>query len=166
LARISLAGKVGTFTGSALHPGVLARLACDSPIRRVLLDPHGAVLHYGRSQRLATTHQRRALTARDTGCAIPGCSMPAEWCDAHHVIPWQQGGVTDIDNLVLLCRRHHTAHHAGVYPIEMRDGVPWVQLPAWHDPARPWLRNTTHLQHHTADRIARTLLRQPELRLF
>lgn len=52
---------------------------------------------------------RTALAARDIGCIIPGCGAPLEWCDAHHVIPWANGGPTTLDNLALLCGRHHTA---------------------------------------------------------
>jgi hypothetical protein len=52
---------------------------------------------------------RRALLARDQGCRAPGCATPAGWCDAHHVIPRERGGPTQIHNLVLLCRAHHTA---------------------------------------------------------
>jgi hypothetical protein len=158
LARMGLAGTVGTYPGATLDPAVLARLACDSPIRRVLLDEKGAVLQYGRAQRLASTHQKRALAVRDGGCVIPGCHAPPEWSDAHHVISWEQGGVTGIDNLVLLCGRHHTAHHAGVYDLQIRDGVAWVRLPSWQHPERPWLRNTTHDHHQLADTTTAALL--------
>jgi hypothetical protein len=162
LARMGLAGTVGTYPGATLDPAVLARLACDSPIRRILLDEKGAVLHSGRAQRLASTHQKRALAIRDGGCVIPGCHAPPEWSDAHHVIPWEHGGTTGIDNMALLCGRHHTAHHAGVYDIQMRDGIPWVRLPWWQHPQRPWLRNTTHDHHRLADTAAAALLtRQP-----
>jgi hypothetical protein len=161
LARLSLAGRIGDYTGATLDPAVLARLACDSPLRRLLMTPHGAVLHHGRGRRLATVAQRRALAARDGGCVVPGCHAPPEWTDVHHVTPWALGGRTDIDQLVLLCGRHHTAHHAGVYPITVRDGIPYVRLPAWRDPARPWLRNTTHSHRHLADRAAARLAPDP-----
>ena len=157
LARLSLAGTVGAFPGATLAPGVLARLACDSPLYRILTDPHGAVLHHGRAHRFATPAQRRALTARDGGCIIPGCGTPPEWTDAHHLHPWSHGGTTDIDAMVLLCSRHHTDHHAGLYPIRMHHGIPWVRLPAWQDPTRPWLRNTTHTHPQLAAHTAATL---------
>jgi len=157
LARVGLAGRVASYAGATLHPSVLARLACDSPLRRILVDPHGAVLHHGRSHRLATTAQRRALAVRDAGCVIPACASPPEWCEAHHVVPWGRGGVTDVDGMALLCRHHHTAVHAGVYDLAVREGVPWVRLPAWQDPARPWLRNTTHAHARLADDVARRL---------
>ena len=52
-----------------------------------------------------------ALTHRDGGCSFPGCTMPAAWTDAHHVIAWYQGGATSLLNTTLLCRRHHTHVH-------------------------------------------------------
>lgn len=161
LARISLAGHTGPYPGATLHPAVLARLSCDSPIRRILVDDNGAILRHGRSRRLATTAQKRALAVRDGGCVIPGCPLPAEWCDAHHVIPWEIGGVTDVDAMVLLCPHHHTAHHAGIYDIRVTDGIPWVRVPLWIHPDRPWLHNTTHDHHHLADAIAHQLTGPP-----
>ena len=47
--------------------------------------------------------------------------------------------------MVLLCPRHHTAHHAGIYTIRIHHGIPWIRPPHWHHPDRPWLRNTEHL---------------------
>jgi hypothetical protein len=79
--------------------------------------------------------------------------MPAEWSDVHHVIPWPLGGTTDLDNLVLPCPGHHTAIHAGIWGIVMRDGIPWIRPPSWADPQRRLMRNTTH---HTRARIRQT----------
>jgi len=61
----------------------------------------------GRTERTATAAQRRALAARDRGCIIPGCGIPAEVCQTHHVADWAAGGSTDVPNLVLLCWAHH-----------------------------------------------------------
>jgi hypothetical protein len=55
--------------------------------------------------------QRRALNTRDHTCVEPGCTVPAEWCDAHHRVHWIDGGATDLSNLELRCRRHHIAEH-------------------------------------------------------
>jgi hypothetical protein len=101
------------------------------------------VLYLGRSTRLATAAQRRALAVRDAGCCIPGCGIPAAGCEAHHVIWWRHGGTTDITNLALVCQRHHSAVHTGTWMITMRGGVPWAVPPAWVDPQRRPLRNTT-----------------------
>src|SRR5699024_11845233 len=79
----------------------------------------------GRKVRLFTPDQRRALIARDRGCAAPSCTIPAPWCDAHHVIPWKAGGSTSVANAVLLCSHHHHTVHAGMWTIQLTDGVAW-----------------------------------------
>jgi hypothetical protein len=56
---------------------------------------------------------RRALEIRDRHCQWPGCERPASKCDGHHVVHWIHGGPTDLDNLTLLCRRHHRMVHEG-----------------------------------------------------
>ena len=82
----------------------------------------------GREKRLANRSIRRALRARDGGgCAYPGCDQHY-WVDAHHVIFWELGGLTDVDNMVLLCRRHHTSLHLGKYSIVMVGGRPVFHL--------------------------------------
>ena len=86
-------------------------------------------LWLGREQRVANRAIRRALRARDgAGCAFPGCDQH-HWVDAHHVIFWQSGGRTDVDNMVLLCRRHHSTLHRGEYTITMVDGRPRFHIP-------------------------------------
>lgn len=65
-----------------------------------------AALAVGRSTRLATAAQRRALVIRDAGCVIPGCDSPASECQTHHVTDWAIGGPTDFDNLALTCWSH------------------------------------------------------------
>src|SRR4051794_16429450 len=156
-ARATVGGTDGTRPGGTLDPSVLARLGCDSPLYRVLLDPSGTVLDVGHAKRLATPAQRKALAVRDGGCVVPGCGKPAEWCEAHHVIGWAAGGRTDLDNLVLLCGRHHTAVHAGVWRVRMRDGIPWLVPPRWRDPDRAPLRNTTHDHYQRAQVAGRQL---------
>jgi 5-methylcytosine-specific restriction endonuclease McrA len=69
------------------------------------------VLDVGRKTRTIPLSIRRALTARDAGCRFPGCT--SRRCDAHHLTHWADGGATSVDNLVLLCRRHHRAVHEG-----------------------------------------------------
>jgi hypothetical protein len=123
----------------------------------VLLSPSGAVLDLGRLVRLASAAQRKALIARDGGCVMPGCDMPPERCEVHHVVAWAKGGRTDLDNECLQCGRDHTAVHAGIWQIVMRDGVPWVRPPAWVDPQRRLLRNTTHQARQHARRLGQQL---------
>ena len=63
---------------------------------------------------------RRALEHRDRGCRFPGCGL--RFCDAHHVVHWADGGATRLDNLVLLCRRHHRAVHEEVFGVRIENG--------------------------------------------
>lgn len=86
-------------------------MACDAEIIPVVLGGHSEPLDVGRSRRLFTRAQRLALTTRDKGCSYPDCTVPATWCDAHHVTHWRHGGPTDLTNAALLCPRHHTTVH-------------------------------------------------------
>ena len=122
----------------------LELLACNATVRTALLAPNGALLDLGRSQRLATPPQKTALLARDGGCVIPGCLVPGDACDAHHVQWWQRGGRTDLENLALVCGRHHTEVHLEEWEIRMLDGIPWVIAPRWIDRSRRLLRNAAH----------------------
>ena len=100
--------------GGPIEPATAQRLACDSVLYRILYDPlSGQPLDVGREHRTAPPAIRRALHARDHGCRWPGCDSPVPWCDAHHLVPWSQGGATSIDSMLLLCRYHHTLVHEG-----------------------------------------------------
>jgi hypothetical protein len=132
-------------TGPISRPWLAYHL-CDATLEAALIGREGDVLNLGRAQRTVTPHQRRAVKARDGGCVIPGCHAPAAWCDAHHVRWWSKGGRTDVENLALLCPRHHAAVHAGIWDLDMRDGLPWARPPTWADPGRRWRRNT--YRHH------------------
>jgi len=85
------------------------RLACNASLVAMHYAPDGSVLDVGRKTRTIPPAIRRALAARDHQCQFPGCS--AKHCDAHHIRHWADGGATKLDNLVLLCRRHHRAVH-------------------------------------------------------
>lgn len=100
-------------TGDLLPIETIDRLLCDARLQPVVVDDCHHTLVLGRSQRLFSRAQRRALATRDQGCRAPGCRMPPAWCEAHHVIPWLAGGPTDIANGILLCRYHHHEVHAG-----------------------------------------------------
>ena len=101
----------------------LGRLACDCVITRVLLSAESAVIDVGRSKRVITPAQSRALRVRDKGCRWPGCDRPATWTSGHHLVHWLKGGTTDLANLVLLCARHHWMVHEGQWQlIKTEDG--------------------------------------------
>jgi hypothetical protein len=103
--------------GGLIPDATVQRLACDATITRVLLNAESMVVDVGRSQRVVPGATRRALNVRDKGCRWPGCRRGAAWTEAHHIIHWIRGGRTDLDNLVLLCRRHHWFIHEFGYQI-------------------------------------------------
>lgn len=100
--------------GSVLSPATAAAILCDAVMHRVVVDPDGAILDYGRATRTISAAIWSALVVRDEGCRFPGCDRPAHWTEAHHVVWFRDGGETNLGNLVLLCsRHHHLIHNAG-----------------------------------------------------
>ena len=107
--------------GSLLDGPTTERLLCDAAMHRVLTDGRGTILDYGRAVRTVPAGLFSALVLRDEHCRHPGCDRPAAWCEAHHVVPWQQGGSTSLANLVLKCSRHHHMGHLPGWSEELRD---------------------------------------------
>ena len=105
----------GVDAGELLAPETVRRLACDASIIPTVLGSDGEVLDLGRQVRLFTAAQTRRLWLRDRHCSYPGCDMPGQWCDAHHLVHWVDGGASDLGNAALLCERHHTVVHARRY---------------------------------------------------
>ena len=97
--------------GVRLPASATRTLRCTAGLVAALIDSLGVPLAMGRTIRTANRAQRRALALRDGGCVFPGCGAPVRWCDAHHFVEWPDGGHTDIDNMALLCRRHHGVIH-------------------------------------------------------
>ncbi|WP_373694024.1 DUF222 domain-containing protein, partial [Parafrankia sp. BMG5.11] len=96
---------------TGLSPTVLRRLGRDGLIRTLLTDTHGNPLRLGRRRRLPNRQLRDAVHARDRGtCQYPGCAHTRR-LHTHHLIPWVEGGGTDIDNLTLVCGEHHRTLH-------------------------------------------------------
>ena len=108
-------------------------------LTRLLLSTAVAVLFVGRSERTVTPRQRRALEARDRHCIFPGCRAHPRRCHAHHVCEWEHDGCTDLDNLALLCVRHHISVHEGGWRIMPTPGVAPNETGYWtvHPPPRP-----------------------------
>jgi hypothetical protein len=104
----------------AVSPALVRRLLCDARVCTVTEQVDG-IFNLGRKQRTANRRQRRALQQRDGGCRFPGCRM-RRFVDAHHVIPWDDLGPTDMDNLMLLCPTHHRLFHEGEYRITGHGG--------------------------------------------
>ncbi len=118
------------------------RWACDANVIPVVLGGKGEPLDVGRASRTVPRMLRRGLRQRDGGCAFPGCSVPGQWTDAHHIIHWAAGGDTSLRNLVLLCGRHHSVIHRGDWEVSITDGFPLFHPPPWI-PGGP-RRNTVH----------------------
>lgn len=141
--RAEAVGRLGD--GQRVSPATLRRIACDADLIPVVLGGEGQVLDVGRSRRLFPAPLRRALVARDVGCAFPGCDRPASWCEAHHIVPWSSGGVTSVDSGVLLCRRHHRLIHEGDWLVRLgADRMPEFIPPSYVDPERAPRRNPYH----------------------
>ncbi len=94
-----------------LSPAIVRQLACDADVLPVVFGANGEILDLGRTVRLFSKPQRKALWSRDRHCSYPGCDAPAAWADAHHLIHWVDGGDSDLANATLLCQRHHTLVH-------------------------------------------------------
>lgn len=86
-------------------------------LRDILRETSREILWVGREERTVPPRMRRALERRDRHCAFPGCRVVVGRCHAHHVQHWEQGGPTDLDNLVLICSRHHHAVHEGGWSV-------------------------------------------------
>ena len=112
-----------------LSPETVCRMLCDASVIPVVLGGESLPLDIGRSSRTIPPQIRIALNLRDKGCVIPGCQSRPRYCDAHHVIHWLHGGPTCLENLCLLCARHHTMVHDGTitlpdWVLEMADRLP------------------------------------------
>jgi len=111
--RTALANGEGR---SGLPIESVKRLCCDSETVTIVEDENGQPLNVGRKTRTVPAAIKRALWARDKGCAFPGCHRK-RFVDAHHVHHWSAGGETSLDNLMLICSRHHRLVHEGGYRI-------------------------------------------------
>jgi uncharacterized protein DUF222/HNH endonuclease len=140
-AQIQVTSSVETLLGLVGAPGAdlefslpissrtVERLACDCSITRVLLDSESTVIDVGRSKRVVSAPALRALRARDGHCRWPGCDRPASWSAAHHVVHWSRGGSTDLENLILLCHRHHWMVHEGGWQLVRGEAGRMLTIP-------------------------------------
>jgi hypothetical protein len=113
-----------------VDPDVARRLACDASLTRVVLSGRSEPLDVGRRTPVIPPAMRRAVIVRDRRCRFPGCDRPHTWCDAHHVVHWADGGPTAVQNLLLLCRRHHRkVHERDGFRLELLDGRPAFRRP-------------------------------------
>jgi hypothetical protein len=120
----------GTLAG-AIAAEDARRLACDAHRSHIWLDAESLPLDAGRTTYVVPRHIRRALHQRDHGCAFPGCTIPPQWTDAHHIVHWADGGSTALCNLVLLCPMHHVLLHSSEWTVTITDGLPVFHPPPW-----------------------------------
>ena len=116
-------------TGAWSGPQTRARIEtvlCDARISRVLRDTLGQVVSLQSLTDQITTAQRKAVSSRDRHCVARGCTRPPAFTDLHHLVHREDGGATELDNLVLLCRRHHVMWHRGKLGVSDLY-VPWLQ---------------------------------------
>jgi len=150
--------------GVGLPQGILRRLGCDGLIRALVRDEGGTPLALGRRRRLPTQRLREAVYARDGGrCQYPGCAH-TRWLQVHHLREWlADEGETDLENLTLVCARHHrlihdegiilSRHEDGRVVATLPDGFVVIPAPRLDAGARPAERLTEATRHVPADAI-------------
>ncbi|RKW69415.1 HNH endonuclease [Galactobacter caseinivorans] len=133
-ARVSRSNRV-------IPVGEALTLLCNDNVQYLVTGDGGEPLELGRKRRHFSPHQRKALIVRDRHCRAPGCTAPPDWCEAHHVVPWAEGGPTDLDHGILLCNFHHHEVHRGHLLVEP---VPVPSGPRGGPPRTPWRVISTH----------------------
>ena len=107
---------------------------CSGGFVPVLFGANHEVLRVGDKKRTFPSAMRKAITARDGGCIIPGCDVPAYRAEFHHMIPWALGGKTEVANETLLCWRHHHNIETSGWQIRMTRESREMRGPRWMDP--------------------------------
>ncbi|HZA74435.1 MAG TPA: DUF222 domain-containing protein [Propionibacteriaceae bacterium] len=136
-------GYAVTSNGSLIPTDKALKVADQAEIYWAAVNSSGVPLLLGRTRRIASPGLTAALIARDKGCSFPGCDTGPEWTERHHVIPWSEGGGTDLDNMTLLCRYHHHNFLTRGWECEINpDGLPEWRPPLWVDrDRRPLINN-------------------------
>ncbi len=106
--------------GADLDRSTIEALLCDCALHRVVMKGRSAILDYGTSTRTIPATLWNALVVRDEACRFPGCDRPSSWCQGHHVVWVDKDGPTCIENLVLVCARHHKRLHQPGWHAELR----------------------------------------------
>ncbi|MGD9620512.1 MAG: HNH endonuclease signature motif containing protein [Mycolicibacterium sp.] len=116
IAHLDVATQVGSLhLGPLLSEAERQYLTCEATCE-VWFERDGEVIGSGRSTRTISRRLRRALEHRHRSCAVPGCGA-TRGLHAHHIQHWEDGGPTELQNLVLVCPHHHRAHHRGLITI-------------------------------------------------
>jgi hypothetical protein len=141
-----------TSSGAGLSVPSLRRLLCDATILPAVLDGDGCVLDLGREKRQASRAQRRALRAQYRTCGFPDCDVSFDYCEIHHVLPFERGGPTDWVNLLPLCSRHHHLVHEGRWRLVLS---PSRTVSVWRPDGELYLRRAFVAAYASAKRTAR-----------
>jgi 5-methylcytosine-specific restriction protein A len=108
-----------------LHPADLRVLACDARVLPIVMNGAGQPLDVCRARLTVPDGLRRAVAARDRGCARPGCGRPASWCELHHIMSWGRRWGVRQHNCVMSCRFHHRLLHRDFgWLVRIRNGLP------------------------------------------
>jgi hypothetical protein len=118
-AELAAAGILDGADGTTITAAEARRLACAAQIIPVVLGGRSEVLDLGRTRRLFSPAQRRAMRLRDRQCRAEDCTIPATWTEAHHLQSWASGGRTDLDNAISLCSHHHHRAHDARYATDL-----------------------------------------------
>ncbi len=153
---LAKAGLAETSDGPVDSSEQLLRIADEAEIWPTIIDHNNVPLALGRTQRLASRGQTMAFIARDAGCSFPGCTHPPSWSDRHHIKDWILGGATDLDNMTLLCRYHHTHFLQKGWTCQMNtDGLPeWIP-PWWIDQEQRPQLNARIRRLHAQQQLSR-----------
>jgi hypothetical protein len=139
---LDLDDQPGELDGHGPIPAELARRIAADPSgtwRRLVTDPRGRLIDYGRTVYTPPAPLRRHVVARDRSCRFPGCGRVADRCELDHVIAWADGGPTNDENLAALCPRHHHLKHEGGWRLRrFSDGsVEWTSPTGHRYPVGP-----------------------------
>ena len=113
---------------------------CISTITPMIFDGKGQALWVGRDRRFPTPVQIKAIIARDRHCT--GCAAGPEQCGIHHIVPWEHGGLTDIDKFV--------------WPVRIATTTSTITVTRSSEPLPASRSSTPTIQPEALDSIRRT----------
>lgn len=122
MIHLDVTGRGWVGRKGSVPPNLLAHITCDGSVRPVW-ESEGVPVSVGRAQRIVPQRTRRLVEDRDGGCRYPGCSATG-FLENHHIVPWSEGGATDMDSLVSLCPHHHREHHREQFTISGNPNTP------------------------------------------
>ena len=124
--------------GSPMPAAMARKMACQAGLVPIVLSGRSVPLDWGRARRFASPQQNDALRLQYETCTLFGCTASVEWCDAHHIAPFEPDGPTDLDNLTPACDHcHDLVHRPGWGVMKDRNGV----VTSWAPDGQTWVHN-------------------------